>query len=81
MFYKLKQTYFISIISLFLVTVLTGQEAIRLNQIGFYPNGPKWALALETLSDTYYITSIDGADTLYSESLKQSPFNALYGRF
>ena len=42
---------------------------IRLNQKGFYPEGPKYAIALAVGDDTFYITSPDLADTLYSGAL------------
>lgn len=45
---------------------LNAQDAIRLNQIGFYPSGPKFAVAVGTTSDVFYLTTTDQSDTLFS---------------
>jgi endoglucanase len=48
------------------------QEAIRLNQTGFYPQGPKYAVAVEATGDVFYLTSPDLSDTLLSGPLAQA---------
>lgn len=44
-------------------------EAIRLNQVGFYPDGPKLAIAVESTASQFYITTPDLMDTLYTGEL------------
>lgn len=47
-------------------------ETIRLNQVGFYPESPKIAVALgNVVEDTFYISSVGQEDTLYSGVLSQ----------
>lgn len=44
-------------------------ESIRLNQLGFYPNGPKVAILVgDTEEKKFYITTVDLSDTVYSGS-------------
>ena len=59
----------IVVVGIMLGSCVMGQDATRLNQIGFYPKGPKYAIAVESSSDIYYITSENLLDTLYSGSL------------
>ena len=44
-------------------------EAIRLNQVGFYPNGPKTAVIVEAPDNVFYVVDAQGADTVYSGTL------------
>ncbi len=46
-----------------------GQDAIRLNQIGFYPGGPKYAVAAGTAVSTFYLASTDLSDTVFTGTL------------
>lgn len=65
---KFKTTLFI-LVPVLLVTMSAAQEAIRVNQIGFYPRGPKFAVAVGATSNVFYVTSANQADTLYSGAL------------
>lgn len=53
-----------------LAHALAGQEAIRLNQIGFYPSGPKFAVAIGSASETFYLTTANPGDTVFSGNLQ-----------
>ncbi|MFL5730219.1 MAG: glycoside hydrolase family 9 protein [Cytophagaceae bacterium] len=44
-------------------------KAIKLNQIGFYPNMPKLAIAAQAINDTFYLVSSDKQDTLFKDKL------------
>jgi endoglucanase len=44
-------------------------KAIKFNQIGFYPTGPKMAIAAQAIKDTFYIISASKMDTLYKGKL------------
>jgi len=44
-------------------------DKIRLNQIGFYPNGPKMAIVIDTPGTDFYVTSTDFEDTLFTGTL------------
>ncbi|MDZ7262906.1 MAG: glycoside hydrolase family 9 protein, partial [candidate division KSB1 bacterium] len=84
---------FLSISSLVLIHPGKAQiktDAIRLNQIGFYPDGPKRAIVVETTSTQFYITTPDLSDTVFTgnlssaklwppsqESVKQADFSEL----
>lgn len=51
---------------------------IRLNQLGFYPNGPKVAVTTLDNGDVFHITSPDFADTVFTGELSSyiaSPFS------
>lgn len=52
-----------------LAETLAGQEAIRVNQIGFYPKGPKFAVAVSATSDVFYLTTPEQADTVFTGAL------------
>ncbi|MCG3119656.1 MAG: hypothetical protein ALAOOOJD_02131 [bacterium] len=65
---KLKKILVILMPVLF-AEMLAAQEAIRVNQIGFYPKGPKFAVAVGTTSNVFYVTSVNQADTLFSGAL------------
>lgn len=45
------------------------QESIRLNQIGFYPKAVKIAIAVGATSETFYVTTTNQADTVFTGSL------------
>lgn len=65
---KLKKILFI-LIPVLLAEMLAAQEAIRVNQIGFYPKGPKFAVAVGATSNVFYVTSVNQADTLFTGAL------------
>ena len=44
-------------------------EAIRLNQIGFYPDGPKTAVVVDPPTTVFHVLTADGADTVYTGTL------------
>ncbi len=52
-----------------LTQTVQGQEALRLNQIGFYPKGPKFAVAVGATSNVFYLTSTSQADTVFTGAL------------
>ncbi|RQW10017.1 cellulase, partial [candidate division KSB1 bacterium] len=71
-------------------------EAIRLNQIGFYPDGPKMAIVVDSAAEQFYIVTPDAQDTVFTgtlssprtwqpsaESVRQADFSdlRLTGRF
>lgn len=48
-------------------------ESIRLNQIGFYPNGPKVAILVgDTEANKFYVTTVDLSDTVYTGSFSET---------
>jgi endoglucanase len=53
--------------------ILTGalatQESIRLNQLGFYPKGPKFAVAVGAAGNEFYLISIQQSDTVLTGTL------------
>lgn len=51
------------------VTIPPPPKDIRLNQIGFYPNQPKMAIAVQTEKSSFFIVSSNKQDTLYEGSL------------
>jgi endoglucanase len=72
------------------VTAQTETDAIRLSQIGFYPNGPKLAIVVDATSTQFYVTTPDLGDTVFTgnlssakvwapsqESVKQADFSGL----
>ncbi len=61
----------LSSLILIMVVTLFGQktEEIRLNQVGFYPDGPKMAIAVETSAERFFITTPDFRDTVFSGTL------------
>jgi endoglucanase len=65
-------------------------EAIRINQLGYYPNGPKTAIVVEPDADHFYIVTSDLIDTVFTgylsnlkywtysdEQIKQANFSEL----
>ena len=49
-------------------------DAIRLNQIGFYPDGPKLAIVVETSAELFFVTTPDLRDTVYSGELSSARY-------
>jgi len=47
-------------------------ERIRVNQIGFYPNGPKVAVILESSSPTFYVIEKNQKDTVFKGNLSEA---------
>jgi endoglucanase len=45
------------------------QDSIRLNQIGFYPNGQKLAIAVGASAGPFYLVSQDKQDTVFTGTL------------
>ncbi len=61
--------------TLLMVAALFAQphtEDIRINQIGFYPNGPKTAIVVESSAEPFYITTPDVQDTVFTGTLSAS---------
>ncbi|MBN1481507.1 T9SS C-terminal target domain-containing protein [candidate division KSB1 bacterium] len=44
-------------------------QDIRINQIGFYPHGPKTAIVVESSAEQFFITTPDLQDTIYTGTL------------
>ena len=65
----IKHLTFINFLLICLNPLFSQTDAIRLNQVGFYPHGPKQAIAVETSSNTFYIASPDLQDTVFTGSL------------
>ena len=58
--------------SLFAVPLATAQvpsEAIRLNQVGFYPDGPKAAVVVAAPAGPFYLVRAGTADTVFAGTL------------
>ena len=55
-------------------------DAIRLNQLGFYPNGPKVAVILGESDGPFQVTTPDGQKVLFSGTLGQPRKNAFSGK-
>lgn len=51
---------------------LKPSEDIRLNQIGFYPQGPKTAIVVNPASDKFFIVTSNLKDTVYTGKLKKA---------
>ena len=65
----------ISLITMLMVAALFAQphtEDIRINQIGFYPNGPKTAIVVESSAEQFFITTPDVQDTVFTGALSAS---------
>jgi endoglucanase len=45
-------------------------DNVRLNQVGFYPNGPKKAIVVEPKTDKFYLVGANTNDTVYTGSLE-----------
>ena len=61
--------YLFLLFSTNLIFAQSKTEDIRLNQIGFYPDGPKTAIIVESSAEQFYITTPDFQDTLYAGAL------------
>ncbi len=72
---KMKSKIFIVSILSFFSYLSNAQEAsdnVRLNQIGFYPNGPKTAVVIGGATVTSYsIVSVDKKETVFAGELKK----------
>lgn len=44
-------------------------DPIRLNQVGFYPNGPKVAVVVDASAGPFYVITPGGVDTVYAGTL------------
>lgn len=60
---------FLLLLPMVFVEKPVAQEAIRLNQLGFYPKGPKFAVAVGATSNAFYVTSVNQADTVLRGTL------------
>ena len=72
---KVLRFSYIMLLSLLLLQVMTAQnktDAIRLNQIGFYPDGPKLAIVVETSATVFHIATQDLKDTLFTGDLSSA---------
>ncbi|MDJ1496985.1 glycoside hydrolase family 9 protein [Cytophagaceae bacterium DM2B3-1] len=58
----------------------TTSDKIRLNQIGFYPNGPKTAAIITAEESSFYILNTTHTDTLFSGKLQKPVTNAISGK-
>jgi endoglucanase len=68
-FPKIKIVLFI-LIAAARTNILTAQEAIRVNQIGFYPKSAKFAVAVSATNNVFYLTSSDRKDTVFAGALE-----------
>lgn len=65
----------LSLVSCLLISSLWAAsftESIRLNQVGFYPEGPKMAIVVESSSEKFYILKSDLSDTVFTGILGES---------
>ncbi len=69
MFCKMLHARLLLLLLLFVTAMAAGQDAIRLNQIGFHPAGPKFAVAVAAAGNVFYVTTRDQADTLLTGTL------------
>ncbi len=63
------RTFLPALMIALLPAMLAAQETIRLNQLGFYPKGPKFAVTVGATSATFYLTSVDQKDTVFTGTL------------
>ena len=63
-------------------TPAAAQESnpIRLNQLGFYPNGPKVAIVLTDSEGPFQVTTPDGKKVLFSGTLSEARKNSISGK-
>ncbi|GAA4400354.1 glycoside hydrolase family 9 protein [Nibrella viscosa] len=64
-------------------TLVHGQalsEAIRLNQVGFYPNAPKVAVVVGADAGTFQLTTPDGKKRVYTGNLSEQRQNTTSGK-
>lgn len=64
---------------IFLTRYHDHQESIRLNPIGFYPEGPRYAVAIAGTRDMFYLTTPDGSGTLLSGEMGAAVIRGLPG--
>ncbi|WP_018619050.1 glycoside hydrolase family 9 protein [Spirosoma luteum] len=57
-----------------------GSSSIRLNQLGFYPNGPKIAIILTDAGGPFQVTTPDGKKVLFSGTLSEARKNSISGK-
>ena len=57
-----------------------GSSSIRLNQLGFYPNGPKIAIILTDAGRPFQVTTPDGKKVLFSGTLSEARKNSISGK-
>jgi endoglucanase len=62
---------FILCVSCASVDVSSSPEAIRLNQIGFYPNGTKIAVVIGATNQDFYVSSIDLKNKIFEGKLSE----------
>ena len=55
-------------------------QAIRLNQLGFYPNAPKVAIVLTDSEGPFQVTTPDGKKVLFSGTLSEARKNSISGK-
>ncbi len=55
-------------------------SSIRLNQLGFYPNGPKVAIVLTDADGPFQVTTPDGKKVLFSGNLSEARKNSISGK-
>lgn len=51
-----------------------GSDNIRLNQVGFYPSGPKHAVVLDSLGDNFAVFNADNDKEVFSGSLGEAQY-------
>ncbi|MBX9853560.1 MAG: glycoside hydrolase family 9 protein [Cytophagaceae bacterium] len=49
----------------------TAQDSIRINQIGYHPDGPKVAVVVAPTSDKFYVIGVTKKDTVFRGTLKK----------
>ncbi len=69
MLFTKAKTGLFALIATLLPTMIAAQETIRLNQIGFYPKGTKFAVAVGATGNVFYVTSANQADTVFAGAL------------
>lgn len=57
-----------------------GADSIRINQVGYYPNGPKKAIMLQSNHGAFYLQNASGKK-VFSGTIKQSAQPAFNGRY
>src|SRR5690606_5336295 len=58
-------------------------EAIRINQVGYYPSGPKVAIVINGNEGEFFVVKSDGDEKVFTGKLGEpvkSPFSEKYGR-
>ncbi len=74
----------LSLLLLSLTVSLHGQsmfsQPIRLNQVGFYPNGPKIAIVFTDAGGPFQVTAPDGRKVLFSGTLSEARQSSISGK-